>query len=70
LEVDIWCSEREVFVKPAESGQVFEIFTIYIQALLSSADEWKISIMVCTWMAVHDPSVSSRNYSSVACFVG
>jgi len=57
-------------VKPAESGQVFEIFTIHIQALLNSADEWKISIVVCTWLAAYDPSISSRNYSSVASFVG
>jgi len=27
-------------------------------------------IMVCTWMTAHDPSISSRNYSSVAGFVG
>jgi len=69
LEVEIWCSQREGFVALAEFGQVFEIIPIYIQALLNSADEWKMSIMVCTWMAGHDPSVSSRNYSSVAGFV-
>ena len=70
LEVDIWRSQREGFVTLAQFVQLFEIIPIYIQALLNSADEWKMSIMVCTWMAALDPSVSSRNYSSVAGFVG
>lgn len=70
LEFDIWCSQREGFVKHAELGQVLEIFTIHIRVLLNSADEWKMSVMVCTWMVAHYPSISSRNYSSVAGFVG
>ena len=53
----------------AELGQVLEMIPICIQELLNSADEWRMSIMVCTWMAAHDPSISSRNYSSVAGFV-
>ena len=46
-----------------------EMFSIHIQALLNSADEWEMSIIMWTGIAAHDPSISSRNYSSVTGFV-
>jgi hypothetical protein len=53
LEVNIWCSPTEGFVKHAKLGEVLEIFTIHIRELLNSADKWKMSVIVCTWMAAH-----------------
>jgi hypothetical protein len=69
LEVGIWCTQKEVFVTRAELGQVVEMFTIHIQALLNSADEWKTSNKLCFGMAAHDPSISFRNCYSVAGFL-
>lgn len=38
LDVCIWCTQKEEFVTPAESGQVFEMFAVNSWTLLNSAD--------------------------------
>jgi hypothetical protein len=39
LDVCIWCTQKEEFVTPAESGQVFEMLDVNSWALLNSADK-------------------------------
>jgi hypothetical protein len=39
LEVNIWSTQKEGFVTPVELEQVFEMFTVNIQALLNLVHE-------------------------------
>lgn len=60
LEVDILCAQREVLVTHIGTGLI-DRFVVYIRALLNRT-EWQTSTKVCTGIAAHDPSASSRQW--------
>jgi len=48
-----------VLVTHTDTGRLFDRFVVNIQTLLNWR-EWQASTKVCTGMAAHDPSTSSR----------